>query len=124
MMDFEIGDYDALREALRKLCEALERRAVPSGKVFDSRLVANELITNELRHGGGRAYLRAELCGDELRIFVRGARGYRPPDRSVCSDADSESGRGLFLVDSVSVSRGYSEKEGISVVICMREEDR
>ncbi len=120
-MYFEIGDYNALREALKELCVELERDAVPSDAVFASRLVANELLSNVLQHGGGRAYFSAVLRKEEIVLSVRGENGFCPPETSCCSAVEKENGRGLFLVDAYCFCRHYSEEEGIRVVIRTKE---
>ena len=75
-----------------------------------------------MQHGGQRAYFSAMLEGDILRLRVRGNNGYRPPEKTFCSDVTAECGRGLFLVDAFCESREYSEREGICVVIRIRNE--
>lgn len=115
-MDFEIDNYNALRYALRKMCEAFEDD-MSDEALFDCKLVANELLSNVLQHGGQRAYFRATLAGDEVTISVRSEHAYRPPVTSVCADTMQECGRGLFLIDTLCVRREYSDREGISVVI-------
>lgn len=116
-MYFEIDDYNALNEALHQMCVNFISEDVPEETVFDSKLVACELVSNALRHGGGRAYFRASLEGNEIRLNVQGAIAFRPPERCDCSGVMSETGRGLYLVDSVCESRDYDEREGIRVVI-------
>lgn len=115
-MYFEIDDFDELRAALQAMCGALKKE-LSEETVFESRLVANELLSNVLQHGGGRAYFRVERRGDELRICVKGERDFRPPERSVLADLFAENGRGLFLVDAYCVRRAYSEKEGVEVFL-------
>ena len=58
-----------------------------------------------------------ERDGDTVRIAVKSANEYRPPENSTCSPLFEERGRGLFLVDAVSEKRYYNEDEGINVVI-------
>lgn len=116
-MYFEIGDYNALRAALHSMCTDLEGENVPEETVFDSRLVANELLTNVLQHGGGFAYFRAERQGDMIKLCVRSENAYRPPERSTLAPTTAESGRGLYLVDRFCVRRDYTEPEGIRVFI-------
>lgn len=117
MMYFEIEDFNALRGALQEMCMQLISEHVPDERVFDSKLVANELLSNVLQHGGGRAYFFAAKEGDEIRISVRSENGYRPPEKSTLADVYKERGRGLFLVDAYCVRREYDEKEGIRVYI-------
>ncbi len=116
-MYFEIDDFNALRDALHTMCDELYRSFVCEQTVFDCKLVAGELLSNVLQHGGGRAFCTVSLDGGTLRMSVKGERDFRPPTISRCSDVTSERGRGLYLVDSVSESRSYSEEEGISVIV-------
>lgn len=116
-MYFEIDDYNALREALHQMCVGFTAESVPEDKVFDSKLVASELLSNVLQHGGGRAYFRVSLIGNAIEISVKGSNGFRPPEKSACSGVTEECGRGLFLVDAVCETRRYSEQDGICVVI-------
>ncbi len=117
----EIRDYNALRAAIRRMCAALEAQSVPEDAVFGCKLVADELISNALRYGGGIAFFSAECSGEEVVIKVRGATEFCPPQDSRCSGVDCERGRGLYLVDAYSAARAYSPKEGIRVVIRIRE---
>ena len=116
-MDFKVDDYDALRRALAAMCDALEQDAVSDDAVFNCRLVANELLVNALQYGGGRGAFSARRGGNTLRISVRSEIAFCPPVTSTCSGADDERGRGLYLVDALSEARGYSDEEGICVVI-------
>ena len=117
MMYFEIGDHAALQAALDTMCTRLSKENIPEGVVFDSKLVVNELVINVLRHGGGRAFFRAERKGDELLFCVRGENSFCPPRVSRCSSVSDECGRGLFLVDAVCFRREYSEQDGITVYL-------
>ena len=113
----EVDDLRMLGEALEKMCAALGQTRIPEEKLFDCKLVACELLSNALRYGGGRASLCAERREGEVVIRVRSTAGTRPPAQAECSDVGCERGRGLFLVDALTVSRTYSEEEGVCVVI-------
>lgn len=117
MMYFEIDDFNALREALHRMCLQFAAESIPDDTVFNSKLVADELLSNVLQHGGGRAYFIATCEGNEIRLSVRGSNGYRPPEKSTCADILAESGRGLFLVDRYCERREFNEVEGIRVFI-------
>ena len=121
MMEFEIENFNALTVALHRMCETLFAENVPEEAVFDSKLVASELISNALQHGGGAAHLKAAHSGNEIRISVKSAKPFRPPARSVCSPVTAERGRGLFLVDAIVTSRGYSEQDGVIVVVLIKK---
>lgn len=116
-MEFEIVDYNAMRDALHTMCEEMQRCSIPEQGIFDCKLVACELLSNVLQHGGGKAYLHAELKGGVAFLHVRAEREWRPPDESECSSVESERGRGLFLVDAVCESRSYSPEQGICVTV-------
>lgn len=116
-MYFEIADYNALRAALQEMTLRFTREKLTEETVFNSKLVANELLTNVLQHGGGRAVFRVEREGDEIRISVQSENKYRPPEKSVCADLFAECGRGLFLVDAYCERRLFSEQEGIVVFL-------
>ncbi|HIX08699.1 MAG TPA: ATP-binding protein [Firmicutes bacterium] len=116
-MNCEVDDFRALRAALERMCAALEEASVPENAVFDCKLVASELLCNALRYGGGSAAFAAEARDGEVVIRVRSANNFRPPEHVSCSAVDSERGRGLFLVDALTVSRTYSEEDGVCVVI-------
>lgn len=117
MMNFVIDDFNALRAALQTMCVRLTGENLSEETVFSSKLVANELLSNVLQHGGGRAYFSAERQGDELKLTVRGERAYRPPERSVPAEVFAERGRGLFLVDSYCDRRDYTDAEGVRVFL-------
>ena len=117
MMLFEIDGYTALKKALADMCAKLMEEEVHEGAVFDCKLIANELLSNALRYGGGSARFRAVREGNTVHISVKSACDFKPPEKSVCSDTNAECGRGLFLVDAVSESRRYSCEDGICVIV-------
>ena len=117
MMRFEIDSFSALRQALLEICAEIEGSA-SENVVFDCKLVIDELVSNVLLHSGGRAYLSVEKS-DLVRICVRGERPFIPPEKSTLSPLDAERGRGLYLVDALVSTRGYSDEDGIIVTIKM-----
>ncbi len=116
-MAYEIYDHDSLKAAVDKACAFLSSRAVAEERIFDCKLVAYELLANALEHSGGKAWLQVALEQGKIYITVRAERTYRPPQKSVCAALDAERGRGLFLVDSLSVERIFTEDSEIKVVI-------
>lgn len=121
-MYFDVDGYNALKRALHQMCNDFTEAQIPESAVFDCKLAANELLSNALRYGGGRARFTAVRNGDVIKISVKSAADFRPPENSSCSGVEAECGRGLFLVDSVCEARLYSEEEGISVVIRIARE--
>ena len=119
-MNFEIDGFDAMRQALRAMCTHLFNEQVPDETAFDARLVAGELLSNALRHGGGHARLTVEVQGDAVRVCVKSERNYCPPLRCPPADVYAEGGRGMFLVDALAAFRDYSEEEGVIVKISVK----
>ena len=120
-MYFEIEDFNALKAALNSLCNGLSQREVPTETVYDSKLVAAELLSNALRHGGGKAFFSVDIEQEVISISVRSLRAYRPPDKSILSGIECEHGRGLYIVDTLVETRRYSEEGGTCVVIRIRK---
>ena len=116
-MDLEIDSFRALKDALRRMCAELSEDGVSDGVIFESKVVANELLVNALRYGGGRAYFNVRCEDGVIRIAVRGEHAFRPPERPAMADTGAEHGRGLFLVDALSARRAYSESEGTIVIL-------
>ena len=117
MMVERIQSYDALKKVLLKMCAEIYREEDPEEAVFQGKLVVSELVANALRYGGGEAVLSVRRENAEIRVAVKSKNSFRPPETSRCSSVDEEKGRGLFLVDSFALSRGYSEEEGVCVVL-------
>jgi two-component sensor histidine kinase len=96
------GEVSGVRDALADL-------GLPPRLLEDARLLLSELVTNSIRHAGlapgDRIRIQAAWSGTRLRVDVR--------DRSAASDdlskvaggirpgPGSESGWGLYLVDSL-----------------------
>lgn len=76
--------------------------------IGDARLVVSELVTNAITHGEGAVVLKAALEGGILRIeVVDEGTGEAPAIRE--RGADELGGRGLRIVDTVSVRWGAFE---------------
>ncbi len=87
----------------------LRRWGLPT--VTACQLVA-ELASNAATHGRvpGRDFrLALRVIGDVLRIEVTDTRGERLPELRQSADPDSESGRGLLLVDALADRWGVTE---------------
>ena len=116
-MWFEVKTVADLKNATQAICQLLEEGLIPAEKVFDCRLVLNELVGNVLRHSSGVALVKSRVEENRIEIFVRSTAAFFPPEKSVCSSANAEGGRGLFLVDSVSVSRTVAPDGEIKVIV-------
>ena len=120
-MIFEIKDYPAMHAAIAELCDTLQKSSVPSERVFDSKLVISELVGNVLRHTDGKATLRGEINGEFIELTIHSSVAFLPPEKSRPADVYAESGRGLFLVDSVSEERSCTKDGEIRVRIKMNK---
>jgi len=77
----------------------------------DALLITSELVTNAFRHGAEPMVLTIISRPESLTIEVEQvARESRP--QLTDAELDSESGRGLALVDSLADSWEWSETEG------------
>ena len=94
------------------------RLALPDGEVVDrAELLADELVTNAVLHARTSLRLRLELRGDILHIGVHDASPRLL--RLVASDPESETGRGLRLVEQLATAWGVSRRsDGGKVVWC------
>ena len=116
-MRFEIHNLTAMQEALERLCEFLIQENIPSGNVFDSKLVVSELIGNVLKHSDGIASLEWGVEGGFIRLKINSTSPFTHPTKSSLPPVYSEHGRGLFLVDSVCEERITTADGGILVRI-------
>ena len=116
-MEFDIQDMQSLKRAVEELCSYLDQQGIGREGIFDSRLVANELLGNVLKHAKATASMSFCVREGHIHITVSSSNPFTPPAKSVCSDTNAEHGRGLFLVDSVCVERTTTQDGGIAVRI-------
>lgn len=106
-----------LDNALARLEEFLSAQKIGDEHIFHSKLVLSELVGNILRHSQGFAHFHSELKDGFIQLKIYASDCFLPPKQSKCSDVFAESGRGLFLVDSVCFERTYTDDGGIKVLI-------
>lgn len=91
------------RELVR---EALD--ADHSASVLDvAVLLVTELVTNAVRHGAPPVHLRVEDDGRRVHVGVRDGSGRTPVQRRPA--ADDPGGRGVLLVDLLSLEWGVEQ---------------
>lgn len=117
MISFTVNDIRKMNDRLREFTDYLERLNVDGDAVFDCRLVSCELITNALRHCGGAASFCGALCdgGVEIKVCSTAEEGAIsvPP----LPDVLAESGRGLYIVNSISGGNVFIEGGNVTVII-------
>ena len=116
-MFFKVNNLKDLQEGMERLCEFLLQSDIPAESIFDSKLVVSELIGNVLKHSDGIASLHTEVKDGLINLKITSTKSYVMPEKSACSDVFSEHGRGLFLVDTLSVQRMQTPDGGVLVVI-------
>ncbi len=104
-MNFEINNFETMQTAISTFCRFLIERGLPPERIFDSKLVASELLSNVLKHSNGVARLKGEINEDFIEISVWSSTAFVPPKVSHCSDIYAENGRGLFLIDHICEKR-------------------
>ena len=119
-MIFEIQNYQTLRSAVDALCEFLSSENVPSERIFDSKLVAYELLGNVLKPSQGGAKLHGALNDGFVELKFISQTPFALPTVAQCAEVHAEHGRGIYLVDSVCAERHTAEDGSILVRIKIR----
>jgi anti-sigma regulatory factor (Ser/Thr protein kinase) len=109
-------DAAPARRALAAVLEARGRTGTARGD--DLMLALSEIVTNGIRYGRGRRYLRAWIDGHAVTCEVTDdgdgpadpLAGYRPPNRL------SPGGRGLWISQQVCDAFGIDHRDGTTVV--------
>lgn len=112
---FKIENYGSLNSAVEALCAYLYEASVSPEKVFDSKLVAYELLANVLKHTKDTATFSGWIEDGCVRLKVVSKRAFCPQEKGSCPDVFAENGRGWFLVDNVCQER-FLEKDGALIV--------
>ncbi|MBQ8323347.1 MAG: ATP-binding protein [Clostridia bacterium] len=116
-MDFEVNDRKTMQAAIAALCRFLDEGGLSADRIFDSRLVASELLGNVFKHSDGIARLQGEIRDGFVEIAVWSSAAFVPPELSRCSDVYAEHGRGLYLVDRICEERTATDEGEIVVRI-------
>jgi anti-sigma regulatory factor (Ser/Thr protein kinase) len=116
-MFFKVKNYATMQTALDELCTFLTASGIPQELVFDSKLIACELLGNVLKYTDGESGLHSEIKDGYIRLKILSERHFTLPEEIVCSDVLRENGRGLFLVNKLCDGRIASDEEGIKVLL-------
>ena len=115
-MVYIIHNYDDFKSAIDEICAVLSSHAISSEKVYDCRLISHELIANVLQHSDGSAKLTVDMEKEYITICVKAECAYCPP-KGECPEVTAERGRGIFLVDSFSAQRTFTDDGEIIVKV-------
>jgi anti-sigma regulatory factor (Ser/Thr protein kinase) len=98
----------------RQLAQTLSEWECPEELLGDAKVVATELVTNAMLHGGGCTSLAAVFDGRSLRLEV-GDRDRVPPQPQHYGDG-AATGRGLRLVARMSAAWGWETQAAGKIV--------
>ena len=101
MITFKVDNLMNMNSVLQVFLNFLKSENVAEEDVFDSRLVSCELITNVIRHCGEIAFFRGEIDGDKIVIAVSSKNSGGITVKPVLPDVFAESGRGLYIVNTI-----------------------
>jgi anti-sigma regulatory factor (Ser/Thr protein kinase) len=116
----KVTDYTTLQAALEALCQELDVKKVSKETVFDCKLVACELLGNVLKHGDGLAELHSEIQDGAVIVRVLSKQSFDLPEKIICSETLAESGRGLFLVNTICEEQVFTEGNAIVAKIKLK----
>ena len=120
MITFEVDDLREMTERVRGFADFLRRGGVSDEDVFASRIVSCELISNVILHGGEAALFRGEICDGGIVITVS-ASGFDKVDiKPSLPDVLAESGRGMYIVNCISLGNVEKICGGLNVTIKMK----
>ena len=100
--------FDARPKNVSAVRRALERLDLPESLREDAQLLASELVTNAIRHGGLQPddviVVTTQWSGETLRVNIQGGAGPAeavPVAGSIRPAPGAQSGWGLYLVDQL-----------------------
>jgi anti-sigma regulatory factor (Ser/Thr protein kinase) len=102
------------RRALRQL---FATAAIDDDTRETAVLLANELVTNAVEHGGGATYLQAAVQDHAIRLEVSDSSPVAPRPNTDIDDLD-ERGRGLLLIESLASRWGVQPQPEGKTVWC------
>lgn len=119
-MKIEVENRLMMKGALYALCEFLSENGVSPERVFDSKLIASELVGNIFTHSQGKASVGVEILDGFVEMKIVSTTPFTPPKKTELVEVLSEHGRGLYLVDTLCYERLQTEDGAIVVKIRMK----
>lgn len=104
MITFEVDNLKSMNAKISVFADFLKSRDIADEDVFLSRLVSSELISNVIRHGGDTAEFKGELLVDKISITVTAASQADICLNPAMPGVLAESGRGLYIINAVSMN--------------------
>lgn len=119
-VQFKVENLKNMTEQLKSFAEFLKAQDIAEEDVFLSRLVSSELISNVIRHGGESAYFCGELLEDKISISVTAPSQEGVKLTATCPSVLAESGRGLYIINEVSLGGIQRGEHGELIVFVKR----
>ena len=123
MVVIKIKSNAALQAALAELTNFLMCAGICEEQIFDSKLVACELLGNVLRHTDEETGLQSEIKDGYIQLKILSRTFFPLPEKIRCSGLFAEHGRGLFLVNELSEGKIFSEEDGIRVLLRIKKDE-
>ena len=117
MISFKVEDLSDMNASLKEFVDLLESENVDADCVFDSHLIACELISNVLKHCKEAAHFCGYLTGEEVVISVHGESSVGVIPAPTLPEALAESGRGLYIINAVSGGNVTVQGNEVKVII-------
>ena len=119
MITFKVDNLKNMNAQVGVFADFLKTQEISDEDVFLSRLVSCELISNAIRHGGDIAEFKGELLTDKISISVtaesqKGINLVTPKP-----DILSEGGRGLYIINAVSLN-GIERGENGELIVYIK----
>ena len=116
MTKYTITDFESLGNVLDEAKLYLTKAGLDEKCLFHSKLVFSELASNIAKHTPLGGEIKIEIKAENVEITLMGKASETMPKESHCSSVYAESGRGLFLIDSVCSNREDTE-EGVKITL-------
>lgn len=117
MISFKVEKLTEINAALQDFINYLQSDGMTEDEVFDCKLVSCELLTNVIRHLGETARFDGDVLPDSIVITVSSDSGYTVPPLLKLPDVFAESGRGLYIINSICGGDIFTVDGGICVRI-------
>ena len=104
-MRFVMYDYASFKTAMDNLRLFLLENALSQECIFNSKLIATELLGNVLQHSDGKASITVDVEDEVVVLQILSEKPFLPtlPKTLKKPEVSAERGRGLYLVDCLSV---------------------
>lgn len=117
MVTFKVENLKDMNARLKAFAEFLRLSDVCDDDIFASRLVSCELISNVIIHSGEAAEFTGEILSDRISITVLASGLDGVNLHPALPDVLAESGRGMYIINSVCLGDVERRDGGLRVFI-------